>query len=62
MTLSFTPLGGVLLQLACDDVDAVADGVRRRAGDIAVEPSDTDWGTRHAYVRGPQGLLVELFH
>jgi lactoylglutathione lyase len=59
--VDFTPLAGVLLQLGCDDVDRETDDVRRRGGDIAVEPSDTDWGTRHAYVRGPQGLLVELY-
>lgn len=60
--VDFAPLGGVLLQLSCDDVDAEVAQVRDRGGDIAVEPSETDWGTRHAYVRGPQGLLVELYH
>jgi catechol 2,3-dioxygenase-like lactoylglutathione lyase family enzyme len=60
--VDFGPVGGVLLQLSCDDVDAEVERVRRRGGDIAIEPSDTDWGTRHAYVRGPQGLLVELYH
>ena len=59
--VEFTPLGGVLLQLACEDVDAEVEAVRQRGGEIALEPSDTDWGTRHAYVRGPQGLLVELY-
>lgn len=59
--VEFAPLGGVLLQLACADVDAEVEEVRRRGGDIAVEPEDTDWGTRHAYVRGPQGLLIELY-
>ncbi len=59
--VDFAPVGGVLLQLVCEDVDAEVDAIRRRGGDIAVEPSDTDWGTRHAYVRGPQGLLVELY-
>jgi catechol 2,3-dioxygenase-like lactoylglutathione lyase family enzyme len=59
--VEFPPLGGVLLQLGCDDVDAETEAVRGRGGDVAVEPSDTDWGTRHAYVRGPQGLLVELY-
>jgi predicted enzyme related to lactoylglutathione lyase len=59
--VDFAPLGGVLLQLACEDVDAEVEAVRGRGGDIAVEPSSTDWGTRHAYIRGPQALLVELF-
>jgi len=60
--VDFAPIGGVLLQLACEDVDAETAAVRQRGGDIAVEPTDTDWGTRHSYVRGPQGLLVELYH
>lgn len=60
--VDFAPLGGVLLQLGCDDVDAEVERVRRRGGDVALEPSHTDWGTRHAYVRGPQGVLVELYH
>jgi catechol 2,3-dioxygenase-like lactoylglutathione lyase family enzyme len=59
--VDFAPLGGILLQLACEDVDAEVEAVRGRGADIAREPSATDWGTRHAYVRGPQGLLVELF-
>lgn len=59
--VDFAPIGGVLLQLACDDVDGEIERIRARGGEIAVEPSVTDWGTRHAYVRGPQGLLVELY-
>ena len=59
--VDFAPIGGVLLQLACDDVDGEVEAIRHRGGDIAVEPSDTDWGSRHAYVRGPQGLLVEFY-
>ncbi len=55
------PLGGLLLQFACDDVDSEAAAVTSRGGDLAVAPTNTDWGTRHAYVRGPQGLLVELY-
>ncbi|MGI8700198.1 MAG: VOC family protein [Nocardioidaceae bacterium] len=58
--VDFAPLGGLLLQLGCDDVDAEVAAIRGRGGDIALEPTDTDWGTRSAYVRGPQGLLVEL--
>lgn len=58
--VDFAPLGGLLLQLGCDDVDAEVAAIRGRGGDIALEPADTDYGTRSAYVRGPQGLLVEL--
>jgi len=29
-------------------------------GTIALEPTDTDWGTS-AYVRGPHGILVEIY-
>ena len=59
--VDFAPVGGLLLQLICEDVDGEVEAVRERGGDIAVEPCDTDWGTRHAYIRGPQGLLVELY-
>lgn len=59
--VDFAPIGGLMLQLVCADVDAEVAAIRDRGGVIALEPADTDWGTRHAYVRGPQGLLVELY-
>ena len=58
--VDFAPIGGVLLQLACEDVDDEVEAIRQRGGDIAVEPSDTDWGTRHAYVRGPRAARRAL--
>jgi len=56
----FAPHGGTLLQLLCDDVDAEVAAIRSRGGDVPVGPADTDWGSRHAYVRGPGGILVEI--
>lgn len=56
-----TPLGGVLLQLGCGDARAEVDALRARGADVALEPVDTDWGTTSAYVRGPHGVLVEVF-
>lgn len=56
-----TPLGGMLLQFASDDVRGDIEAIRGRGGTIAVEPFDTDWGTTSAYVAGPHNLLVELF-
>lgn len=55
------PLGGTLLQFRCSDVDAETAAVRSRGGAISLEPTDTDWGTRSAYISGPHGLLVELY-
>jgi len=56
----FAPHGGTLLHLVSDDVDAEVAAIRSRGGDVPVGPADTDWGTRHAYVRGPGNLLVEV--
>jgi catechol 2,3-dioxygenase-like lactoylglutathione lyase family enzyme len=55
-----TPHGGTLLQLLCADVDAEVVAIRSRGGDVPVGPDDTDWGSRHAYVRGPGDVLVEI--
>ncbi|HEY3558764.1 MAG TPA: VOC family protein [Kribbella sp.] len=56
----FTPHGGTLLHFTSDDVHADVEKIRGRGGDIALEPTTTDWGTS-AYVRGPYGILVELY-
>jgi predicted enzyme related to lactoylglutathione lyase len=61
MIAEITPHGGTLLQFASDDVRADIEAIRGRGGVIALEPTDTDWGTTTAYVAGPHGVLVELY-
>ncbi|MEV0792477.1 VOC family protein [Kribbella sp. NPDC050459] len=56
----FAPHGGTLLHFTSDDVRADVEEIRRRGGTIALEPVETDWGTS-AYVRGPHGILVEVY-
>lgn len=55
------PHGGTLLQFRCDDVPGAVDRICERGGAVAVEAHRTDWGTVSAYIRGPQGVLVELY-
>jgi predicted enzyme related to lactoylglutathione lyase len=61
MVDGFGPHGGTLLQFSSDDVRADIEEIRGRGGKIALEPTDTDWGTTSAYVAGPHGVLVELY-
>ena len=61
LTDDVRPHGGTLLQFRCDDVRAFAAEVVARGGTLAVEPTETDWGTVSAYVAGPHGVLVELY-
>ena len=61
MVDGFGPLGGTLLQFSSDDVRADIEEIRRRGGNIVLEPTETDWGTTSAYVAGPHGVLVELY-
>jgi predicted enzyme related to lactoylglutathione lyase len=56
-----TPHGGTLLQFSSDDVRRDIEEIRGRGGKIALEPTETDWGTTSAYVAGPHGVLVELY-
>ena len=42
-----------------DDVDASCDALRRTGLTFLVEPRDYPWG-RSAYLRDPDGRLVEL--
>jgi lactoylglutathione lyase len=44
-----------------EDVDATLREVRGRGAPVAAEPADrSDWGIRVAYVRDPDGNLIEL--
>lgn len=55
------PHGGTLLQFRSDDVAGFVEQARARGGVIAVEPHLTDWGMHSAYIRGPHGVLVEVY-
>jgi lactoylglutathione lyase len=43
-----------------DDVDAVVNELVTRGASLAVPPTDRFWGQRTAYVRDPDGHLIEL--
>ncbi|MCI4063233.1 VOC family protein [Micromonospora sp. R77] len=51
--------GGVLLVLPVPDVDTMIAGLP--AGSVALPPADRPgWGVRSAYLRDPEGNLVEV--
>ena len=43
-----------------DDVDAACDELRAKGADIAIGPLTRSAGLRLAFVRGPEGIMVEL--
>jgi predicted enzyme related to lactoylglutathione lyase len=53
--------GGTVLHLTSEDVDSEVSAIRARGGVIAAEPDDLPWG-RSAYVAGPGGVMVEIYH
>ena len=46
--------------LTVDDVDAACDELRAKGAEIAVGPLTRSPGLRLAFVRGPEGMMVEL--
>ncbi len=48
------------LGLTVDDVDAACDELRAKGADVAIGPLTRDPGTRLAFIRGPDGVMVEL--
>ena len=54
---SSLPAGGCLLYCGIDDVDALYERVREAGGDIAMDITDTDYGSRDFTVRDPEGNL-----
>jgi lactoylglutathione lyase len=51
----------LLLSLEVEDVDRELERLRSRGAVVAAEPRDEDgWGIRVAYVRDPDGNLLEL--
>lgn len=51
------PAGGRLVYCALDEVDALYERVRKAGGEIAVELTETDYGSRDFTVRDPEGNL-----
>ena len=51
---------GFELGFIVDDVDAVYADFVERGADSAVAPTDREWGQRTAYLRDPDGHLVEI--
>ena len=46
--------------LTVDDVDAAVEDLRAKGADIAIGPLTRSPGLRLAFVRGPEGVMVEL--
>jgi uncharacterized glyoxalase superfamily protein PhnB len=51
------PAGGRLVYCAIDDVDSLYERVKEADADIALEITDTDYGSRDFTVRDPEGNL-----
>ena len=46
--------------LTVDDVDAACDELRTKGADVVIGPLTRDPATRLAFIRGPEGIMVEL--
>jgi lactoylglutathione lyase len=46
--------------LTVDDVDAAVEELRSKGAEIALGPVTRQPGTRLAFIRGPEGVMVEL--
>jgi len=46
--------------LTVDDVDAACEELRAKGADIAIGPLTRSPGLRLSFVRGPEGIMVEL--
>jgi catechol 2,3-dioxygenase-like lactoylglutathione lyase family enzyme len=57
---SFPYYGVEHIGLTVDDVDAACAELRQKGADIAIGPLTRNPGLRLAFVRGPDGVLVEL--
>jgi uncharacterized glyoxalase superfamily protein PhnB len=54
------PAGGAIVYLAADDVDSLYERAREAGADIALELTETDYGSRDFTVRDPEGNLWAL--
>jgi lactoylglutathione lyase len=57
---SFPYYGVEHIGLTVDDVDAAVAELREKGADIAIGPLTRNPGLRLAFVRGPEGVMVEL--
>jgi catechol 2,3-dioxygenase-like lactoylglutathione lyase family enzyme len=48
------------IALTVDDIDAAVADLRAKGADIAVGPMDYSAGTRLAFIRGPEGVMIEI--
>src|SRR5580700_552118 len=46
--------------LTVDDVDAAVEELRAKGADIAIGPLTRNPGLRLAFIRGPEGIMIEL--
>ena len=46
--------------LTVDDVDAAVEELRARGAEIAIGPLTRNPGLRLAFIRGPEGIMIEL--
>lgn len=51
------PAGGRLVYVAIDDADGLYERVRSAGADVALEITDTDYGSRDFTIRDPEGNL-----
>ena len=57
----YAPEGGLEhIGLTVDDVDAAVDELRAKGAEIAIGPLTRNPGLRLAFVRGPEGIMIEL--
>ncbi len=57
---SFPYYGVEHIGLTVDDIDAAVADLRAKGAKFAVEPMDYSAGTRLAFIRGPEGVMVEI--
>ena len=46
--------------LTVDDVDAAVEELRAKGAEIAIGPLTRNPGLRLAFIRGPEGIMIEL--
>jgi lactoylglutathione lyase len=54
------PPAGFEVWIEADDVPAAVDAARAAGAELVAEPVEKPWGQTVAYVRSPDGVLVEL--
>ena len=48
------------LEMVVDDVDAAVEELRAKGAEIAIGPLTRNSGLRLAFIRGPEGIMIEL--